>query len=100
MKPGQEVKYFGAVLDKILNFESRLSCTCTKLLGFKGICYVLKNLLSHQQLLKYFQIYVKPVNQQSVLVYGCASMMAFDPNFKLKCSILKTIHFKKKSFCL
>jgi len=65
----ETVKYLGVVVDKNLNFkahiDNRLSQKC-------GLIYMLRKYLNVNQLLTYYSVYIKPIVQYGVLVYGCA----------------------------
>ena len=96
MDYSRTVKYLGIILDEKLSFKQHIQLLSAKLSRLRGLCYILRKKLPVYQLIKFYLIYIKPVIQYGILIYGCTSRAALDPLYKIQCNILRTIHYKKK----
>ena len=67
------LKYLGVHIDEKLDFNRHILELCAKLSKFSGLFYNLVSILTTAQLLVTYKVYVKPMLNYGVLVYGTSS---------------------------
>ena len=89
-------RYLGLILDDQLKFKDHINYVKEKLLKFCSLFYRLRLIFTRSQLLKIFKIYVKPIVQYGILIYGSTNENFLKPiNLSIK-RILKIIFWKRK----
>jgi hypothetical protein len=67
------VKYLGVLVDQRLSFKDHISYVCKRVSKLTGLVYKVRDILIRDNLLLFYNYYVKPVIQYGVLVYGGTS---------------------------
>ena len=80
-------KYLGIWLDNKLSFRQHIEYIRKKMNKFCAIVYKLRDVMTINQLINYYKMYVQPVLQYGILIYGC-----------VKKSNLYVIHKSQKRF--
>ena len=83
------------MVDNKLCFKQHIDHVCKKLAKFNGILYKARNVFSRTFLLRFYQVYAKPLISYGILVYGCASKTSLSKIFSMQKRILRTI-FRRK----
>ena len=73
------LKYLGVHIDEKLNFNRHILELCAKLSKFSGLFYKLRSILTTAQLLVTYKVYVQPILNYGVLVYGTSSKTTLQP---------------------
>ena len=89
-------KYLGIVVDNMLCFKQHIDHFCKKLAIFNGILYEARNVFSRTFLLRFYQVYAKPLKSYGILVYGCASQTNSNKILIMQKRILRIIFFRRK----
>ena len=63
-------RYLGLIIDDQLKFKDHINYVKEKFLKFCSLSYRLRFIFTRTQLLKSFKIYVKPMVQYGILIYG------------------------------
>ena len=63
-------RYLGLIIDNHLKFKDHINYVKEKLLKFCSLFYRLRLIFTRTQLIKIFKIYVKPIVQYGILIYG------------------------------
>ena len=66
----QSIKYLGITIDNELSFSKHSKLLVTKLLSNCSIFYKLRIVLRESQMIKAFGLYIQPIVQYGVLIYG------------------------------
>ena len=89
--------YLGVHIDEKLNFNRHILELCAKLSNFSGFFYKLRSILTTAQLLVTYKVYVQPILNYVVLVYGTSSKTTLPPlEAKIK-QIARTMFKKRKT---
>ena len=91
----KSLKYSRVHIDKKLNFNRHVLELCAKLSKFSGMFYKLRSILTTAQLLVTYKIYVQPILNYGVLVYGTSSKTTLQP-LEAKINQIARILFKKR----
>ena len=89
------LKYLGVHIDEKLNFNRHILELCAKLFKFSGLFYKLRSILTTAQLLVTYKVYVQPILNYGVLVYGTSSKTKLQP-LEAKVKQTARIIFKKR----
>ena len=89
------LKYLGVHIDEKLNFNRHILELCAKLSKFSGLFYKLRSILTTAQLLVTYKVYVQPILNYGVLVYGTSSKTTLQP-LEAKVKQISRIIFKKR----
>ena len=89
------LKYLGVQFDEKLNFNRHILKLCAKLSKFSGFFYKLRSFLTTAQLLVTYKIYVQPILNYGVLVYGISSKTTIQP-LEANIKQIARIMFKKR----
>ena len=73
------LKYLGVHIAEKLNFNRHILELCKKLSKFSGLFYKLRQILTTAQLLVTYKVYVRPILNYGVLVYGTGSKTKLQP---------------------
>ena len=92
-----EAKYLGVYLDDKLTFEHHISMVTKRVSQLNGFIYRGRSVLSTQNLIFYYNAYVKPIIQYGILAYGCTLKSKLDSILLVQKRILRTI-YRKKSY--
>ena len=89
------LKYLGVRIDEKLNFNRHILELFAKLSKFSGLFYKLRSILTTAQLLVTYNVYVQPILNYGVLVYGTSSKTTLQP-LEAKIKQIARIMFKKR----
>ena len=89
------LKYLGVQIDEKFNFNRHILELCAKLSKFFGLFYKLRSILTTAQLLVTYKVYVQPILNYGVLVYGTSSKTTLQP-LEAKVKQIARIFFKKR----
>ena len=89
------LKYLGVHIDEKLNFNMHFLKLCAQLSKFSGLLYKLRSILTTAQLLVTYKVYVQPILNYGVLVYGTSSKTTLQP-LEAKVKQIARIIFKKR----
>ena len=90
------VKYLGVIIDKNLKYKAHINslhCPISKLVG---LTYSMHNFLNIQDLLKFYNVYIKPKMQYGILVYSCTSKSKLNVLKRLQSKFIRSICFLRK----
>jgi hypothetical protein len=94
----ESCKYLGVIIDKNLSFDEHIQSIVSKLSRHCGLLYRLREWLPKEKLIEYYNIYVKPIIQYGVLIYGCTTKSKLGKIIVLQKKILRIIYFKPRMF--
>ena len=89
------LKYLGIHIDEKFIFNRHILELCAKLSKFSGLFYKLRSILTTAQLLVTYKVYVQPILNYGVLVYGTSSKTTLQP-LEAKVKQIARIIFKKR----
>ena len=89
------LKYLGVHIDEKLNFNRHILEICAKLSNISGLFYKLRSILTTAQLLVTYKVYVQPILNYGVLVYGTSSKTTLQL-LEAKIKQIARIMFKKR----
>ena len=89
------IKYLGIYIDKISTFNSQIEIIKEKLSHLIGLVTQLRYFVSRKVLLIYYNYYVKPLNQYSILVYGGTYLSKLCHLAMFQRKLYKLIFFQK-----
>ena len=90
------VKYLGVIVVKNLKYKSHINslhCYTSRLVGFT---YSMRKFLNKQDLLKFYNVYIKPKMQYGILVYGCTSKSELIVLKRLQNKFIRSICIQRK----
>ena len=90
------VNYLGVYIDHKLNFSHHIHKVVTKISKHLNVLFRLRQLVSRNFLIRYYNVYVKPIISYGLLVYGCTSKTQLLPVFYMQKKVLKIILCKSK----
>ena len=89
------LKYLGVHIDEKFKFNRHILELCAKLSKFSGLFHKLRSILTTAQLLVTYEVYVQPILNYGVLVYGTSSKTTIRP-LEAKIKQMARIMFKKR----
>ena len=89
------LKYLGVNIDEKLKYNRHILELCLKLSKFFVLFYKLRSILTTAQLLVLYKVYVQPILNYGVLVYGTSSKTTLQP-LEAKIKQITKIMFKKR----
>ena len=89
-------KYLGIQVDHKLSFQEHAKNSTERMLGFCSLLYQIRKVLTTNQLVQVYRLYVQPVIQYGVLVYANTSNQVLKPLNQMVKRIARIITFKKK----
>ena len=90
------VKYLGVIVDKDLKYKSHINSLHCSISRLVGLTYSMRKFLNKQNLLKFYNVYIKPKMQYGILVYGCTSKSELNVLKRLQNKFLRSICFLRK----
>ena len=90
------VNYLGVYIDHKLNFSHHIHKVVTKTSKHLNVSFRLRQLVSRNFLIRYYNVYVKPIISYGLFVYGCTSKTQLLPVFYMQKKVLKIILCKSK----
>ena len=90
------IKYLGLQIDGKLLFDNQVTSVCSKLIKFCGVLYKARCYFSKKILLKWYNVYCKPVIYYGILIYGSADKSKLNKILRLQKRIIRTIYFMRK----
>ena len=75
------VNYLGVYIDHKLNFSHHIHKVVTKTSKHLNVSFRLRQLVSRNFLIRYYNVYVKPIISYGLFVYGCTSKTQLLPVF-------------------
>mgnify|MGYP000940316211 CR=1 FL=1 len=96
--PTKSVKYLGVHLDKNLTYEAHVQCVLGKLAKHVSVVMRLRHFCESSLAIRYYNIYMKPIIQYGLLVYGCTRKSKLKDIFLLQKKVLRIIFFKNRRY--
>ena len=90
------VKYLGAIVDKNLKYNSHINSLHCSISRLVGLPYSMRKFLNKQDLLKFYNVYIKPKMQYEILVYGFTSKSELNVLKRLQNKFIRSICFLRK----
>ena len=81
----------GIFINHKLVFHDHIANVCRKLSKLRELCYHIRDKLTYTQFLNFSMVYVKPVIQYCILVYGCTTISTLTSIYIMQCKILKLL---------
>ena len=89
-------KYLGIQIDHKFSFQEHAKNLTKRMLGFFSLLYRIRKVLTTNQLVQVYRLYVQPVIQYGVLVYANTINQVLKPLNQMVKRIARIITFKKK----
>ena len=92
-----QCKYLGNNFDKLMKFTYHCKKDAKKIATFSGVAYRARNYFTKNQLLIFYNAYVKSTMEYGLLIYGNTYKTHLDEIYKMQKIICKAIFFKRKT---
>ncbi|MEL6988110.1 MAG: reverse transcriptase family protein [Bacteroidota bacterium] len=89
-------KYLGLVLDKNLTFDDHIRNVVLRSSRLCGVIYRIRTYVNRNNLLLFYECYIKPIIIYGILSYGCTSFNKLKPIFLIQKRIIRAICYMKK----
>ena len=98
ISPTKSVKYLGVHLDKNLTFEAHVQSVLGKLAKHVSVVMRLRHFCKNSIVIRYYNIYMKPIIHYGLLVYGCTKKSKLKDILLLQKKVLRIIFFKNRRY--
>lgn len=89
------VKYLGILIDERLLFIDHIKYVCKRISSYCGVLFRIRAIFHRKQLLCFYNVYVKPIIQYGILVYGCTRKANLEKIWLMQKRIIRIIFYKK-----
>ena len=94
----KSVKYLGVHLDKTLTFEAHVQSVLGKMAKQVLVVMLLRHFCKSSIVVRYYNIYIKPIIHYGLLVYGCTMTSKLKDILLLQRKVLRIIFFKSRRY--
>ena len=91
----RSVKYLGVLIDEELKFTDHINRVSKKISKAIGIVSKLRHFVSKEVTLLYYNLYIKPVIQYGILVYGGTYKVHLNKVATMQRKLLRLMFFKR-----
>ena len=98
ISPTKSVKYLGVHLDKNLTFKAHVRSVIGKLAKHVSVIMRLRNFCISSIVIRYYNIYMKPIIQYGLLVHGCTKKSELKDILLLQKKVLRILFQKLNKF--